>query len=57
MLKLAESCGFCFGVRNALKIVERLLKEGREVLTLGHIIHNPEVIMKLKKKKFWLLKN
>lgn len=57
MLKLAKSCGFCFGVRNALKIVEDLLKQKEKVITFGNIIHNPQVVLNLKKKGVFVIEN
>ncbi len=39
-IKIAESAGFCFGVRRAIGIVERELKRNSRVYTFGEIIHN-----------------
>ena len=40
-VRIAESAGFCFGVRRATEEVERLLREGdARVYILGHLIHN-----------------
>ena len=50
MIQLAKFCGFCFGVRNAIEVVENLLKEGKKVATLGNIIHSPQVVLDFKKK-------
>ncbi len=50
MIKLAKFCGFCFGVKNAIEVVENLLKEGKKVATLGNIIHSPQVVLNFKKK-------
>lgn len=41
----AKNCGFCFGVKNAVKIAEN----AGNAYTYGHIIHNEHVIEKLKK--------
>lgn len=46
----AESAGFCFGVNRAIKIVEKLLSQGKRVCTLGPIIHNMEVVCELKER-------
>ena len=35
-----EDAGFCSGVRKSVEAAERLLKEGRKVCSLGHIVHN-----------------
>jgi 4-hydroxy-3-methylbut-2-enyl diphosphate reductase len=46
---LVEGSGFCFGVKRAIDIafdVAKIHKEG--IFTLGPIIHNPQVVEKLK---------
>ena len=47
---LAEHAGFCFGVERAIKIVEDTASEKENVVTLGPIIHNPQVVENLKKR-------
>ena len=47
---LAEKAGFCFGVDRAIKLIEKLLDEGKAVATLGPIIHNQQVIDELSVK-------
>ena len=37
---VAESAGFCFGVKRAVELVEQAAQEGQKVATLGPIIHN-----------------
>src|SRR3972149_12301453 len=46
---VAEKCGFCHGVKNAISIAEKILKEQRDVYSLGPIIHNKNVVDKLAK--------
>lgn len=41
---LADSAGFCFGVNRAVNKVEELLNDGKNVATLGPLIHNPQYI-------------
>ena len=41
---VAKSAGFCFGVNRAVEIVEKAAKEGRQVVTLGPIIHNRHAV-------------
>ena len=36
---VAKSAGFCFGVNRAVELVEQAAKEGKQVATLGPIIH------------------
>lgn len=44
---LAENCGFCFGVQNAIDIAVK--NASKATYTYGEIIHNEYVINKLKK--------
>ena len=41
---VAKSAGFCFGVNRAVELVEQAAKEGKEVVTLGPIIHNRHAV-------------
>lgn len=41
---LAEHAGFCFGVKNAIKLLDNLIKEGEKTYTLGPIVHNRQVV-------------
>ena len=43
-ISLAKSAGFCFGVSRAVKTVENAAGEGKQVVTLGPIIHNRHVV-------------
>lgn len=47
---VAETAGFCFGVDRAVKMLEKLLEEGKRVCTLGPLIHNPIFIGELKRR-------
>lgn len=47
-IKLAKNAGFCFGVSRAIKKVYELLDENLKVVTLGPIIHNPQIISELE---------
>jgi 4-hydroxy-3-methylbut-2-enyl diphosphate reductase len=47
---VAEKCGFCPGVRNAISTAERILAEAgpeEQVHSLGPIIHNEDVVERL----------
>ena len=48
-VRQAKSAGFCFGVSRAVDLVEKNAAEGRQVVTLGPIIHNRHVVDKFKK--------
>lgn len=45
---VAKTAGFCFGVDRAVKIVYNELDNRNNVVTLGPIIHNPNVVSDLK---------
>lgn len=49
-ITLAETAGFCFGVKRAVDTVYELINEGKKVCTLGPIIHNPQLVEDLQKK-------
>ncbi|MHC4498041.1 MAG: 4-hydroxy-3-methylbut-2-enyl diphosphate reductase [Planctomycetota bacterium] len=46
---VAEKCGFCPGVRNAISTAEQILAQEKDVYSLGPIIHNPDVVEQLAK--------
>jgi len=46
-VKKAREFGLCFGVRRAIKIIEKAAKEHQEIATLGPIVHNRLVVAKL----------
>ena len=43
-ITVAKSAGFCFGVNRAVELVEKAVKEDRQVCTLGPIIHNRHAV-------------
>lgn len=45
---LAKEMGFCYGVKRAIQIAENKGKEGTPAVTLGPIIHNPQVVASLE---------
>lgn len=48
---LAKTAGFCFGVNNAIKTLDRAIEEKEGlVYTLGDIIHNKQVVDYYKKR-------
>ena len=50
-ITLAESAGFCFGVKRAVEQVYQCVEESYvPVYTFGPIIHNEEVIKELEEK-------
>ena len=49
-ISIAKSAGFCFGVDRAIKIVYNNLDKHDRLVTLGPIIHNPDVVADLERK-------
>jgi len=49
-LIVAESAGFCFGVSRSVEMAEKLLDSAGECASLGQLIHNEDVVNKLKEK-------
>ena len=47
-VKIAKSAGFCFGVSRAVDLVEKAAAQGKNVVTLGPIIHNRHVVDRFK---------
>ena len=48
-ITIAKKAGFCFGVKRALDITFDLAKEGHQgIYTYGPLIHNPQVVDRLK---------
>ncbi len=55
---VAESAGFCFGVKRAMDIVEKQISEGiKPIYTYGPIIHNEEVVSDLESRGVKVLEN
>lgn len=46
---IAEKCGFCHGVRNAISMAKQTLESEQEVYCLGPIIHNEDMVEQLSK--------
>ncbi len=44
---VAEKCGFCPGVRNAITLAKKTLEKKNVVYSLGPIIHNEDVVKQL----------
>lgn len=46
----AEVLGFCVGVRRAVEMIEREVRENGSLATFGAVVHNPHVVQELAKK-------
>jgi 4-hydroxy-3-methylbut-2-enyl diphosphate reductase len=47
-IEKAGKTGFCFGVKRAIDILEKIARERGEVETLGALVHNQQVLQKLE---------
>jgi 4-hydroxy-3-methylbut-2-enyl diphosphate reductase len=47
---LAKEMGFCWGVRRAIDIMETAAIEKGEIISVGPIVHNPQVVEELRRK-------
>ncbi|MFC1860008.1 4-hydroxy-3-methylbut-2-enyl diphosphate reductase [Chloroflexota bacterium] len=48
-IEKAAGIGFCFGVKQAINILEKVARERGEVETLGAVVHNQPVLQRLAK--------
>ena len=44
---LAQSAGFCYGVRRAVELAQQQAQQGTPCVMLGSIIHNRHVVERL----------
>lgn len=56
-ITVAESAGFCFGVNRAVKMVYEALDSGKQVATLGPIIHNQDVVDDMVRRGARIIQN
>ncbi|OGO50600.1 MAG: 4-hydroxy-3-methylbut-2-enyl diphosphate reductase, partial [Chloroflexi bacterium RBG_16_68_14] len=47
---LASEMGFCFGVRRAVDMMAEATQETGRMVSLGSVVHNPQVVAQLKEK-------
>ncbi len=50
LIKKAKTQGFCFGVAITLKKAEETVASHAKVTTLGHIVHNPQMVTSFEEK-------
>jgi len=53
----AKGIGFCFGVRRAIELLEKVARERGGVETLGAVVHNQEVLKRLAEIGIRVAKN
>ena len=54
---VAATAGFCFGVDRAVMLAYETAERYENVLTLGPIIHNPDVVRDLQGKGVWVIED
>lgn len=47
-IRIAENCGFCYGVKRAVNMAQDTSNHLDRSYTLGPIIHNPQVVANLE---------
>ena len=47
-VKVAESAGFCYGVKRAVDMARETARQGKPCVMLGSIIHNTNVVEELE---------
>lgn len=47
-IRIAENCGFCYGVKRAVNMAQKTSDQLERSYTLGPIIHNPQVVSNLE---------
>ncbi len=57
IIRIAKNSGFCFGVKRAIQIAQNASVNNSNVVTLGPIIHNPQMVEKLKKNGVGCIEN
>ncbi|GAB1468162.1 hypothetical protein MASR2M64_08690 [Candidatus Cloacimonadota bacterium] len=50
VVRLAKHSGFCFGVRRAIHLAMEAQSSGKDVYSIGELIHNPQIVSKLEAK-------
>jgi 4-hydroxy-3-methylbut-2-enyl diphosphate reductase len=56
-IEKAANIGFCFGVKRAIDIVERIARERGGVATLGAVVHNQQVLKRMEGLGVKVIKN
>jgi len=56
-VKIAKNSGFCFGVKRAINIALDASKKYQQFVTLGPLIHNPQMVKKMEEEGIVSIKN
>jgi 4-hydroxy-3-methylbut-2-en-1-yl diphosphate reductase len=53
----SSDMGFCFGVRRAVEMMEHEAAAGSPIASLGSVVHNPQVVGRLRERGVDVIKN
>ena len=53
----ASEMGFCFGVRRAVEMMEESVRERGPMVSLGSVVHNPQIVGKLRDEGLDVIKD
>jgi 4-hydroxy-3-methylbut-2-enyl diphosphate reductase len=53
----ANEMGFCFGVRRAVEMMEESVRERGPMVSLGSVVHNPQIVGKLRDEGLDVIKD
>lgn len=53
----ASEMGFCFGVRRAVEMMEEAVRDRGEMVSLGSVVHNPQVVERLRTEGLAVIKD
>ncbi len=56
-IEIANSSGFCFGVKRAIELAEKNADTNKEVYTFGPLIHNPQEVERLEHKNIKVIED
>ena len=54
---VADSSGFCFGVKRAIDLAEDIASKNNNVYTFGPLIHNPQEVARLEKENIKVIED
>jgi 4-hydroxy-3-methylbut-2-en-1-yl diphosphate reductase len=57
IVRITREIGFCFGVKRALNLLEKAAKTYPEIDTLGALVHNEQVLARLKSQGITVVNN
>ena len=56
-ITVAQSAGFCFGVKRAIDLAQDIASKNKDVYTFGPLIHNPQEVSRLEKENIRVIED